>query len=209
MSGTTGTPIDSYLAKWAEPVRAAEHLLAALRIDTFDDMDHLAARAEFRVEYRHLPRKASGFRGIDECGQCFIAVNANSHPVHQIFTIPHEMGHHVLGHPLQVWQQDPALEWEANVFATTIFTRYDGNVSIRSHEEHNPDTAWLTLAPLVCKHLPQIVDFAKACVGLIDWLANLLGPLGSRGREPVEALRVAPPATRDRRAAAGTTRVSS
>ena len=173
MSGKTSTSIESHLARWTAPFRAAEHLLTTLGIDTFDDMEDLAARAGFRVEYRHLPRKVSGFRGIDDCGQCFVAVNVNSDPVHQVFTIAHEMGHHVLSHPLQLRQQDPTLELEANLFATTILTRYGGNVSIRSHEMHNPDAALLTFAPLVCKHLPEIIDFARACGDLIGWFGNL------------------------------------
>ena len=175
MSGITNATLDGFLTELRAPVCAARRLLDALRIDSFEDMEDLAERAGFRVEYvESLPARVSGFPDIDKRGHRFIAVNANKHPEHQAYTILHEMGHHVLGHKLWVYQRDPKLEFDANLFASTLLFHYHGKVSIASHERNNSDVASMMFAPFIFEYLPQILDVIEAGACVLSTVASWL-----------------------------------
>ncbi len=171
MSQTTTTPDGALPKEIVEPIQVAKRLLAALRIDVIEDMEDFAWRLGFPVEYSE-DVDASGASGIRHSGQRFIVVNARTHRVHQQFTIAHEIGHHVLGHPVMVLRQDTLLEFEANLFASTLFLHYDGAVSIASHQEYNPDVAPMMFAPLVCDHLPDIISCVIAFKEIRDQIGR-------------------------------------
>ncbi len=172
-------------AGFAKPVREALQLLANHKIDSFENMETLAERLGFPIDYTDsLPLGASGFAHIDDDGLPFIAVNSMTDTVHQEATIAEEIGHHVLGHHRQVWRSDEELDAEAKLFASTLFMHNETKMSIGELDQHNPDMAPIMFAPLIYDYLPDVIlciqayksmcdRFAKACDGISRTLPRI------------------------------------
>jgi len=110
--------LEMILAPGAEAMTVQQ----ALGVRSLADMPTALKRAGYEVCYVDLPDKVSGFAQVIE-GQPHIVLNRAKSAEHTHFTVPHELGHHVLHLDAS---RDPQLglpseglaEFQAHQFAT-------------------------------------------------------------------------------------------
>ena|ERR1700682_1770329 len=83
--------LEMILAPGAEAMKVQQ----ALGVRSLADMPTALKRAGYEVCYVDLPDKVSGFAQVIE-GQPHIVLNRAKSAEHTHFTVPHELGHHVL-----------------------------------------------------------------------------------------------------------------
>ena len=161
----------AFMVAWAGTLRrpwqvvdAARRLVAQHAIKSLQGLDVVADRLGFPVEYRDLPKNLSGyFQPIDET-LGVIVINATRTPLHQRYTLAHELAHGVLHlrppYALTEYQQDI----QADVFAFVCLSLSVPEADILPHVLHNFD--------LVRKVIPIVIfiQVGHWLNGLANWL---------------------------------------
>ena len=105
------------------PALEAVKLRQDLDVRSLKDTCAAVERAGYKICYSDLPAKVSGFATVI-AGEYYIVINRAKSPRHQQYTVPHELGHHVLHMNHSRNPDQPALpskgleEFQAHMFAT-------------------------------------------------------------------------------------------
>jgi len=109
---------------WTPGIEALK-LQKELNVRSLEDTAAAAERAGYAVCYADLPMKVSEFAAVI-AGKPIIVVNRAKSPQHRQYTVPHELGHHVLhlnpsrqSHQLISSSEDGMAEFQAHMFAAT------------------------------------------------------------------------------------------
>lgn len=106
------------------PGAEALRVQQALNVRSLEDTAAAAERAGYQVCYVDLPANVSGFAMVIE-GRPYIVINRAKSPQHWQYTVPHELGHHVLHlNPSRDVSQlgassEGVAEFQAHLFAAT------------------------------------------------------------------------------------------
>lgn len=104
------------------PAVEAQRTQKEFNVRSLGETSAAAGRAGYEVCYADLPAKVSGF-AMSIAGKPHIVVNRAKSREHQQYTVPHELGHHVLHlnpsrNPDQsIPSTDSVVEFQAHIFA--------------------------------------------------------------------------------------------
>ncbi len=134
------------------PAVEAFRVQEELDVRSLAETSAAAGRAGYEVCYADLPAKVSGF-AMSIAGKPHIVVNRAKSPEHQQYTVPHELGHHVLHlNPSRDPDQpllsvDSVAEFQAHMFAAAWVIRVTSGKEQEDLLKQNPELSFFLLAP--------------------------------------------------------------
>jgi Zn-dependent peptidase ImmA (M78 family) len=136
--------LDGFTLFWS-PAGEALSLQKELKIKSLDQTANAAQRAGFEICYVDLPQKVSGFAEIID-GRRYIVLNRNKTQRNLEYTLPHELGHHVLhlsasGNCAPPVPSDiSAAEFQADLFAVVWLTWLADDIQREQILAENPES---------------------------------------------------------------------
>jgi Zn-dependent peptidase ImmA (M78 family) len=133
------------------PAAEALRVQKDFNVRSLEETSAAAERAGYRVCHVDLPAKVSGFAEVIG-GRPYIVVNRAKSPEHQQYTVPHELGHHVLHvnpsrNPVpSVLSIEGMEEFQAHMFAAVWVMWVADGKERENVLRQNPESAFLILS---------------------------------------------------------------